>query len=56
MKTNFVKLRWLFTMLLFVTTMIMPTMMLAKSIDLKIPEGDGAGTPYKIGTAEELYW
>lgn len=43
-------------MLLFVTTMIMPTMMLAKSIDLKIPEGDGAGTPYKIGTAEELYW
>lgn len=51
MKTNFVKLRWLFTMLLFVTTM-----MLAKSIDLKIPEGDGAGTPYKIGTAEELYW
>ena len=33
MKTNFVKLRWLFTMLLFVTTMIMPTMMLAKSID-----------------------
>ena len=56
MKTNFVKMRWLFTMLLFVTTMIMPTMMLAKSIDLKIPEGDGAGTPYKIGTAEELYW
>ena len=56
MKTNFVKLRWLFSMLLFVTTMIMPTMMLAKSIDLKIPEGDGAGTPYKIGTAEELYW
>ena len=56
MKTNFVKLRWLFTMLLFVTTMIMPTMMLAKSIDLKIPEGDGAGIPYKIGTAEELYW
>lgn len=45
MKTNFVKLRWLFTMLLFVTTMIMPTMMLAKSVDLKIPEGDGAGTP-----------
>ena len=56
MKKNFVRLRWFFTMLLFVTTMIMPTMMLAKSIDLKIPEGDGAGTPYKIGTAEELYW
>lgn len=57
MKTNFVKLRWLFTMLLFVTTMIMPTMMLAQSIDLKIPEGDGsAGNPYQIGNREELYW
>ena len=57
MKTNFVKSRWLFTMLLFVTTMIMPTMMLAKSIDLKIPKGDGTvENPYQIGTAEELYW
>ena len=27
MKKNFVKSRWLFTMLLFVTTMIMPSMM-----------------------------
>ena len=57
MKTNFVKSRWLFTMLLFVTTMIMPTMMLAKSIDLKIPKGDGTvENPYQIGTREELYW
>ena len=57
MKTNFVKSRWLFTMLLFVTTMIMPTMMLAKSIDLKIPEGDGtAEKPFKISNREELYW
>lgn len=48
MKTNFVKLRWLFTMLLFVTTMIMPTMMLAKSIDLKIPEGDGQEPHIKL--------
>lgn len=56
MKKNFVKSRWLFTMLLFVTTMIMPTMMLAKSIDLKIPEGDGKAEPYQIRTREELYW
>ena len=56
MKKNFVKLRWLFTMLLFVTTMIVPTMMLAQSIDLKIPEGDGAENPYQIRTREELYW
>lgn len=57
MKTNFVKSRWFFTMLLFVTTMIMPTMMLAKSIDLKIPKGDGTvENPYQIGTREELYW
>ena len=57
MKTNFVKSRWFFTMLLFVTTMIMPTMMLAESIDLKIPTGDGsAENPYQISSREELYW
>ena len=57
MKTNFVKSRWFFTMLLFVTTMIMPSMMLAQSIDLKIPTGDGsAENPYQIRTREELYW
>lgn len=57
MKTNFVKSRWFFTMLLFVTTMIMPTMMLAQSIDLKIPTGDGsAENPYQISSREELYW
>lgn len=56
MKTNFVKSRWLFTMLLFVTTMIMPTMMLAKSITPTTPKGDGKTEPYQIGTAEELYW
>ena len=58
MKTNFVKLRWLFTMLLFVTTMIMPTMMLAKeSITPTRPEGEGTvENPYQIGTREELYW
>ena len=57
MKKNFVKSRWLFTMLLFVTTMIMPSMMLAKSITPTRPTiGDGKTEPYQIGTAEELYW
>ena len=56
MKTNFVKLRWLFTMLLFVTTMIMPTMMLAESITPKRPKGDGKTEPYQISSREELYW
>ena len=57
MKTNFVKSRWLFTMLLFVTTMFMPTMMLAEeSITPTRPEGDGKTEPYQISTAAELYW
>ena len=58
MKKNFVKSRWLFTMLLFVTTMIMPTMMLAKeSITPTRPEGEGTvENPYQIGSREELYW
>ena len=57
MKKNFVKSRWLFTMLLFVTTMIMPTMMWAQSITPTRPTiGDGKTEPYQIGTAEELYW
>ena len=58
MKKNFVKSRWLFTMLLFVTTMIMPTMMLAKeSITPTRPEGEGtAEKPFKISNREELYW
>ena len=56
MKKNFVKSRWFFTMLLFVTTMIMPSMMLAKSITPITPKGDGKTEPYQISTAEELYW
>ena len=56
MKKNFVKSRWFFTMLLFVTTMIMPSMMLAKSITPTTPKGDGKTEPYQISTAEELYW
>lgn len=44
-------------MLLFVTTMIMPTMMLAESITPKRPEGEGtAEKPFKISNREELYW
>ena len=57
MKKNFVKSRWLFTMLLFVTTMIMPSMMWAQSITPTRPNGEGtAENPYQIGTAAELYW
>lgn len=57
MKKNFVRLRWFFTMLLFVTTMIMPSMMLAKSITPTVPTGKGtADDPYQISTAAELYW
>ncbi len=57
MKKNFVKSRWLFTMLLFVTTMIMPSMMLAEeSITPTRPKGDGAENPYQISNAAELYW
>lgn len=57
MKKNFVKSRWLFTMLLFVTTMIMPSMMLAQSITPTTPKGKGtAEEPYQISTAAELYW
>ena len=57
MKKNFVRLRWFFTMLLFVTTMIMPTMMLAQGITPKRPEGEGTvENPYQIRNREELYW
>ena len=57
MKKNFVKSRWFFTMLLFVTTMIMPSMMLAEeSITPTRPKGDGKTEPYQISNAAELYW
>lgn len=57
MKKNFVKSRWLFTMLLFVTTMIMPSMMLAEeSITPTRPKGNGRAEPYLISNAAELYW
>lgn len=59
MKKNFVKSRWLFTMLLFVTTMIMPSMMLAKESITPTPPTTGDGSvenPYQISSREELYW
>jgi hypothetical protein len=57
MKKNFVKSRWLFTMLLFVTTMIMPSMILAESITPTPPKGEGTvEKPYEIGNRAELYW
>lgn len=57
MKQNFVRLRWFFTMLLFVTTMIMPSMMWAKSITPTRPTiGDGKAEPFQISNREELYW
>ncbi|WOF97020.1 hypothetical protein RJT12_16620 [Segatella copri] len=58
MKKIFLRTRWFFTMLLFVTTMIMPSMMLAEeSITPTRPNGEGtAEKPYQIGNAAELYW
>ena len=56
MKKNFVRSRWLFTMLLFVTTMIMPSMMWAQGINPTRPKGDGKTKPYQISNREELYW
>ena len=57
MKKNFLRTRWFFTMLLLVTTMIMPSMMWAQSITPTRPNGEGtAENPYQIGTAAELYW
>lgn len=44
-------------MLLFVTTMIMPSMMLAKSITPTQPKGKGTvDEPYQISNRAELYW
>ena len=59
MKKNFVRLRWFFTMLLFVTTMIMPSMMWAQESITPTPPTTGDGTaenPYQISSREELYW
>ena len=56
MKKKFTQLRWLVTMILFVTAMAMPKMAWAE-IKTTPPSGDGtADNPYQIGTAAELYW
>ena len=56
MKKNFLKMRLLFTMLLFVTSMIMPSMMWAQRIRPAMPDGNGsAESPYLISNAAELY-
>ena len=56
MKKKLTKLRWLVTMILFVTAMAMPKMTWAQ-IKPTQPSGNGnADSPYLIGTAEELYW
>lgn len=57
MKKNFVKMNWLFTMFLFVITMIIPSIVWADNITPTKPNGEGtAENPYQIGTAAELYW
>lgn len=56
MKKKLTQLRWLVTMLLFVTAIAMPKMAWAEITPTK-PSGDGTSAkPYQIGTAEELYW
>ena len=56
MKKKLTQLRWLVTMLLFVTAFAMPKMAWAEITPTK-PSGDGTSAkPYQIGTAEELYW
>lgn len=56
MKKKLTQLRWLVTMLLFVTAIAMPKMACAEITPTK-PSGDGTSAkPYQIGTAEELYW
>ena len=51
MKTT--QFRWLVTMLLFVTAMVMPSVAWAWTQ----PEGEGTeAKPYQIGNADELYW
>ena len=56
MNKTITQFRWLVTMLLLVTAMAMPKMAWAQ-ISPTMPSGNGtADSPYKIGTAAELYW
>ena len=58
MNKKITQFKWLVTMLLLVTAMVMPFTAWADTITPKKPSnGDGsAASPYQIGTAAELYW
>ena len=58
MKKKSTQFRWLVTMLLLVTAMVMPSSTWAQStINPSKPSGVGSeNSPYQIGTAAELYW
>lgn len=57
MKKKSTKLRWLITMILFVTAMAIPKMAWAQVTPTKPANGDGtAEKPYEITTAAELAW
>ena len=59
MKKKSTQLRWLVTMLLLVTAMVVPTLAWAQSTitPSKPSTGDGSSeSPYQISTAAQLYW
>ena len=58
MKKKSTQFRWLVTMLLLVTAMVMPSSTWAQStINPSKPSGGGSeNSPYEISNAEELYW
>ena len=57
MKIKFTQFRWLVTMLLLVTAMVMPKMAWAQVTTRQPANGDGtAANPYEIKTAAELAW
>ena len=57
MKKKLTQLRWLVTMILFVTAMAMPKMAWAQVTTSQPANGDGtADNPYQIRTPAELYW
>ena len=57
MKKKSTQFRWLVTMLLLVTAMVMPKMAWAEIKPAPPSSGDGSSAnPYQIGTPEELYW
>ena len=58
MNKTITQFKWLVTMLLLVTAMVMPASTWAQNtISPSKPSGGGTeNSPYQIGTAEELYW